>query len=257
MPTITDSHAHLYWKSYDEDRADVLARAREAGVERMVLVGTDLPTSRACFELAAEELGLFPTAGIHPHDAAGADDAALAEIEALCRRPECVGVGETGLDFFKEYSPRAAQVQSYEWHLGLSRTLGKPTVIHCRDAHDENVRILRGFAGVDAVMHCYSFGPRELEPYLELGLYISFSGIVTYPKNDENRAAAALVPDDRILVETDCPFLSPQKKRGKRNEPAYVVQTLERVAEVRGVSPDELAAQTSANATRLFGLPES
>ena len=259
MAALTDSHAHLYWKTYDADRAEVLARARAAGVERMVLVGTDVESSRACFELAAGELGLFPTAGIHPHDADGADRAALAEIEAMCRLPECVAVGETGLDFFKEYSPRAVQLENYHWHLALAQRLDKPVVIHCRDAHEENARILREFAahgaGPAGVMHCYSFGPRELEPYLELGLYISFSGMVTYPRNDENRAAAALVPEDRILVETDCPFLSPQAKRGKRNEPAYMVQTLECVAEVRGVEPDELAAQTSANATRLFRLP--
>jgi TatD DNase family protein len=235
----------------------VLARARAAGVERMIVVGTDLATSRAAFELAEGELGLFPTAGVHPHDAAAADAGALAEIEALCRRPECVGVGETGLDYSKEFSPRAAQLERYQWHLDLARRLDKPVVIHCRDAHADNVRLLRAFEGVRGVMHCYSFGPRELEPYLELDLCISFSGMVTYPKNDENRAAALLVPADKLLVETDCPYLAPQERRGKRNEPAYAALTLRFLAQLRDVSPGELAARTSANATRLFGLPNA
>jgi TatD DNase family protein len=256
---ITDSHAHLYWRSFDADRAEVLARARAAGVARMVVVGTDLASSRAAFELAAGELDLFPTAGVHPHDARDAEDGVLAEIEALCRRPECVGVGETGLDFFKEYSPRAAQIDRYQWHLSLARELDKPVVIHCRDAHDENARILREFAGatpgIRGVMHCYSFGAAELDVYLELGLHVSFSGIVTYPKNEANRAAAARVPDDRLLVETDCPYLAPQGMRGRRNEPAFCALTLAFLAELRGVDAQALADRTTANACALFGLP--
>lgn len=252
---ITDSHTHLYWNSFDADRAEVLTRARDAGVDRMVVVGTDLQTSRDAFLLAAGEQGLFPTAGVHPHDAAGADADVLGEIEVMCRKPECVGVGETGLDYFKEHSPRSDQIEGYQWHLDLARRIDKPVVIHCRDAHEDNARILAEFAGVRGVMHCYTFGPRELEPYLELGLYISFSGVLTYPKNDENREAAAMVPEDRILVETDCPYLAPQVRRGKRNEPAFVVHTLETLAEVRGVNAQELAERTSSNAAALFGLP--
>lgn len=253
---ITDSHAHLYWKSFDLDRADVLARARAAGVTRAVVVGTDVATSRAAFALSEGEPGLFPTAGIHPHDAAaaGADD--RAEIEALCRRPECVGVGETGLDWFKEYSPRAAQIEGFLWHLDLARRLDKPVVIHCRDAHDDTVRCLAQFPGVRGVMHCYTMGPDELDPYLEAGLCISFSGVVTYPRNEANRAAAARVPRERLLVETDCPYLAPQGARGKRNEPAFVRAVLEELVRVRGEPFDDLARVTSANAARLFALPE-
>jgi len=255
---ITDSHAHLYWKSFDGDRDAVLARAREAGVERMVVVGTDLVTSRAAFELCAGELDLFPTAGVHPHDADEADAAVLAEIEALCRRPECVGVGETGLDYFKEYSPKTAQIERYHWHLDLARRLDKPVVIHCRDAHDDNVRILREYVdggGVRGVMHCYTYGADELDAYLELGLNVSFSGVVTYPKNEANREAAARIPLDRMMVETDCPYLAPQKMRGKRNEPAFTALTLAFLAELRGIDAQELADVTSANANALFGLP--
>ncbi len=254
---ITDSHAHLYWKDFDEDRAAVLERARAAGVTRMVVVGTDVASSRAAFELCADEPGLFPTAGIHPHDAAGAGPAERAAIEALCRRPECVGVGETGLDWFKNHSPRAEQLEGFLWQLALARELDKPVVVHCRDAHVDTVRCLTEFPGVRGVMHCYSMGPEELTPYLEAGLFISFSGVVTYPKNDSNRAAAAAVPLERLLVETDCPYLAPQGRRGRRNEPAHVVAVLEELARVRATSVAELARATTDNATRLFGLPAS
>lgn len=251
---ITDTHAHLFWKSFDEDREEVMQRAREAGVERMIVVGTDVPTSRECFELCADAPHLFPTAGIHPHDAEGVSDADRAEIERLCRRPDCVAVGETGLDYFKEFSPRKEQRKNFRWHLELARELAKPVVVHCRDAHEDTCALIAETPGVTGVMHCYTMGPAELAPYLEAGFYISFSGVVTYPKNEENRAAARLVPADRLLVETDCPFLSPQGQRGKRNEPAHVALTLACVATERGVSADELARVTSANAARLFGL---
>ena len=254
---ITDSHAHLYWKSFDEDRDEALARARAAGVTRMVIVGTDVASSREAFALCAGELGLFPTAGIHPHDAAGITAEDRKAIEELCRTPECVAVGETGLDWFKEFSPRAAQLEGFLWQLDLARRLAKPVVIHCRDAHADTVRCLEQFPGVRGVMHCYTMGPDELAPYLEAGLFISFSGVVTYPKNEANRAAAAAVPLDRLLVETDCPYLAPQKKRGQRNEPANVVAVVEELARVRGVPGEELARATSANATRLFALPRA
>lgn len=251
---ITDTHAHVFWDSFDEDRAAVFARARDAGVSRIVLVGTDVATSERAFELSASEPGVFPTAGIHPHDAEGVTDEDRARIRALCERDDCVAVGETGLDFFKEYSPRAVQERSFRWHLELARELAKPVVVHSRDAHERTVALLRSVPGVRGVMHCYTMGPDELPPYLELGFYISFSGVVTYPKNDANRAAARAVPEDRLLVETDCPFLAPQGRRGKRNEPAFVKAVLERVAEERTTDPDELARTTSENAARLFGL---
>jgi len=251
---ITDSHAHVWWSSFDKDRDEVLERAREAGVTRMVLVGTDLDTSRACFELAGRYPGLFPTAGIHPHDAAGASEAALAEVRTLCERDECVAVGETGLDYFKEYSPRDAQRASFRAHLELARELDKPVIVHCRDAHEDTVELLHTVPGVRGVMHCYTMGTEELPPYLALGFYISFSGVVTYPKNEANRAAARAVPDAQLLVETDCPFLAPQGRRGRRNEPALVRDVLACVARERDDDLERLAQVTSANATRLFAL---
>ena len=251
---ITDTHAHIFWTNFDEDRLAVIERAREANVQRMVVVGTDLVTSKQCFELCADHAGLYPTAGIHPHDAEGVTEEILAEIRALCSRDDCVAVGETGLDYFKEYSPRDKQVTNFRFHLGLARELDKPVIIHCRDAHEDTLRLVQEFPGVRGVMHCYTMGVEELPGYLEAGLYISFSGVVTYPKNVENRAAAKAVPEDRLLVETDCPFLAPQGKRGKRNEPALVALTLAHIAEERGVDCDALANVTSANAERLFGL---
>jgi TatD DNase family protein len=252
---ITDTHSHLFWKSFDADRPAVLRRAREAGVRRMLVVGTDLATSVAAHELCAEDPDLFPTAGVHPHDAEGAAPEVLAEIEALCRGEACVAVGETGLDYFKEYSPREAQRRAFRWHLQLARELGKPVIVHSRDAHRDTAELLAEAGGVRGVMHCYTMGTEELTPYLEMGLYISFSGVVTYPRNEANREAARAVPVDRLLVETDCPFLAPQGRRGERNEPALVADVLAGVAAARGAAPEELALATSRNAAALFGLP--
>jgi TatD DNase family protein len=254
IAVITDSHAHVYYDRFDSDRDEVLERARAAGVTRMVLVGTDVESSRRCFELASRYPGLYPTAGIHPHEASHSDAAARAEIESLCRRPDCVAVGETGLDHFRNLSPRDAQLDNFRWHLRLARELGRPAIVHCREAHDDTVELLREHRGVRGVMHCYTYGETELAPYLELGLYVSFSGVVTYPKNELNRAAARAVPLDRLLVETDCPYLAPQSKRGTRNEPALVREVLETLARVRGEPFEELARATHENAARLFRL---
>jgi len=252
---ITDTHAHLFWESFREDFDEVLARARAAGVERMVVVGTDVASSRAVFETCARAPGLFPTAGIHPHDARDSVPTAREEIEALCAREECVGVGETGLDYFRTLSPPELQRENFLWHLELAKSLSKPVVVHCRDAHADTVELLRAVPGVRGVMHCYSMGPDELAPYLELGFWISFSGMVTYPKNEANREAARKVPADRIVFETDCPYLAPQTRRGKRNEPAWIREIVERVAEARSEDPAELAERSSRNAAALFRLP--
>jgi TatD DNase family protein len=251
---ITDTHSHIFWGNFDEDRTQVIERAREAGVSRMLVVGTDLETSKQCFQLCAQHEGLYPTAGIHPHDAEGVSAQTQGEIRELCERTDCVAVGESGLDYFKEYSPREAQQANFRFHLALARELDKPIIIHCRDAHEDTLQLLGEFPGVRGVMHCYTMGTEELPAYLDLGMYISFSGVVTFPKNEANRAAAAQVPEDRLLVETDCPFLAPQGKRGKRNEPALVALVLEHIAGVRGVSTAALAEITSNNATDLFRL---
>jgi TatD DNase family protein len=252
---IIDTHCHVFWKSFDQDRAEVLARARTAGVLRMIVVGTDLETSLAALQLCAEDEDLFPTAGIHPHDSKDAGAQTLDRIRTLCERPECVAVGETGLDYFKGFSPRENQIENFRWHLELARELDKPVIVHCRDAHEDASRLIAEYPGVRGVMHCYTMGPRELEPYLAAGFCISFSGVVTYKANEENRAAARAVPADRLLVETDCPFLAPEGKPRKRNEPAWVALVLEKVAEVRGTTVEDLARVTTRNAEGLFALP--
>jgi len=251
---VVDSHCHIWWDQFDADRDDVIERARAAGVDRMVVVGTTPETSREALDLAAGREGIFATAGLHPHDAALDSDDMRADLRALCERRDCVGVGETGLDWFKEWAPRASQLDAFRWHLELARELDKPVIIHSRDAHEETARLVGEVPGVRGVMHCFVMGPHELPPYLEAGLYISFSGIVTFKASHANREAARLCPEDRLLVETDAPFLAPVPHRGKRNEPAFCADTLRLVAEVRGVSPEHLAEVTSSNAERLFGL---
>lgn len=251
---ITDTHAHVFYDAFDADRDAMLARASAAGVSRVIVVGTDAASSRAAFELAARHPGLFPTAGIHPHDCEARIDADRDTITELAHDPRCVAVGETGLDFFRSLSSHDAQLRSLRFHLELARATTKPVIVHCRDAHPRMAEVLGEAPGVIGVMHCWSMGPAELAPYLDLGYFISFSGVVTYPKNEANRAAARAVPLERLLVETDCPYLAPQARRGKRNEPAFVAETLDVIARERGVASAELARITSENATRLFRL---
>jgi len=260
---IFDTHTHLYWRSFDEDRDEVLKRARDAGVSRFVVVGTDVETSRAALELASREEGMHASVGIHPNDLGveGPSASDLATIAELAREELCVAVGETGLDYYWDRVPAARQIAGLRWHLELSAAVHKPVIIHSRDAHEDTARILAeglsttSSGGPGGVMHCFTMGPEELAAYTALDMYVSFSGVVTYPKNDANREAARLVPADRLLVETDCPFLAPQVRRGKRNEPALVAAVVDVVAEVRETSSSELAATTMDNGLRFFGLP--
>ncbi|MFT5080328.1 MAG: TatD DNase family protein [Bacteroidia bacterium] len=261
---ITDSHTHLYWKSFDEDRAEVLERARAAGIERMIVVGTDLDTSRAALALAHQEHGIFASVGIHPNDLGGPEGPGpspetLASIAELARDPKCVAIGETGLDFYWDSVARERQIEGFRWHLELSSATGKPVIIHSRDAHEETVRVLTedlAPTGPGGVMHCFTMGAEELTAYAKLDLYISFSGVVTFKKNDANREAAKATRDERLLVETDCPFLAPQHKRGKRNEPSFVTGVIECVAQQRGMTTDAVEELTTNNAARLFGLTD-
>lgn len=252
---ITDTHTHLFEPGLLRDLPGLLARARAAGVDRCIVVGTDPDTSRLARELCREHPGLYPTVGIHPGYSESFHAQARSQIEALACEPDVVAIGETGLDFFRGREHEHGQLENFAWALDLARRLDKPAVIHCRSAHEETARAVAACPGVRAVMHCYGMGPQELPPYLEAGFYISFSGMVTYPKNEDNRRAALQVPLDRLLVETDCPYLPPQDKRGQRNEPSFVPAVLRLLAEQRSMAPSELAAITSLNATRLFGLP--
>jgi TatD DNase family protein len=253
---LFDTHAHLHVPEFADDLDAVLARARAGGVRQMVTVGTDVETSHAAVALAERDADLFASVGVHPHHAGEAGEADLAELERLARLPKVVAVGETGLDFFRNLSPRDAQERVFHWQLDLARRVAKPVLIHCRDAHAETLGML-GDADIGrtgGIMHCFSGDAAVAARVLELGLLISIAGPVTYPNARALPEVARLVPADRLVVETDCPFLPPQPYRGKRNEPAYVVITARRVAELRGEPLERLAAQTSENARRLFAL---
>jgi TatD DNase family protein len=246
---VIDTHAHL-----DAEEAHAqLERAHAAGVTRVLAVGTTLEDSRKTLALADEHESVFAVLGIHPHEADSLDERDVDELRELFSHPKAVAVGETGLDFFRDYARHDAQHRLFELQLELARGLARPVVIHTRAADAATLAALDGHDGT-VVLHCFS-SPALLEPALERGWYVSFAGNVTYPKAGDLRAAATRVPRERLLVETDAPYLAPQPVRGRRNEPANVVHTLATLAEARGVDPDELAAQIDANAAACFGLP--
>jgi TatD DNase family protein len=255
-PDLFDTHAHLHVPEFADDLPAVLERARAAGVRRLVTIGTDVATTTAAIALAARVDRVWATAGIHPHDAGEADEAAFAEIERLAADPRVVAIGEIGLDFFRNLAPRDAQERTFRRLLDLARRLGKPAVMHCRDAHVETLTILEEerVREVGGIMHCFSGDVAIARRCLDAGLAISLAGPVTYPNARTLPEVARFVPADRLVVETDCPFLPPQGHRGRRNEPAYLALTASRVAELRGEPLDTLGPRMSDNARRLFGV---
>jgi TatD DNase family protein len=244
---VIDTHAHL-----GDDAAEVVARARDAGVTRIVDVATTLAGARATLERTERHDGVYASLGIHPHEAATADAKLVDELRDLFAHPKVVAVGETGLDYFRDYAPHPEQQLLFDRQLALARELGKPVVIHTRAADDDTRARLLDHDG-PVILHCFSSQPL-LEPALERRWYVSFAGNVTYKNAYDLRTAARRVPADRLLAETDSPYLSPQAVRGRRNEPAHVVHTLAVLAEARGVDPAELERQIEANATEVFGL---
>jgi len=257
--TVIDSHCHLDVDAFADDREAVIARALRAGVGAMITIGASGPMqcNHEAVALAAQHAEIFATVGVHPHDASRATADTLAEIEELARRPKVVAVGETGLDFYYDNSPRSAQEASFRRHIDVARRAGLPLSIHLRDAYELAVQILRdeGAAGLGGVIHCFSGGAREARWFLDLGFYLSFSGIVTFKAADDVRAAARLAPADRVLIETDAPFLAPVPHRGRRNEPALVLHTARALADLRGESLDDFARRTRANTIAAFRLP--
>ncbi len=247
---MIDTHAHL--DGCDEAPEELLARARNAGVERVIAVGSGIESCRATLEIAEAESGVFAALGIHPHQAGGPEAGRLGELAGLLGDERAVAVGETGLDFYRDWAPEEAQRNLFAAQLELAARLGKPVVVHNRDADSETVALLAGFAGT-VVLHCFS-SPGLLQTALDRGYYVSFAGNVTFAKADELREAAARVPADRILAETDSPYLAPVPRRGRPNEPANVVHTVAALAEVRGEDAVELAARIDANATTAFAL---
>ncbi|HUS80433.1 MAG TPA: TatD family hydrolase [Armatimonadota bacterium] len=255
---LIDSHAHLTDKRLMRDLGAVLRRAAEAEVEAIVSVGADLPSSRAVVELADGLPGIAGTVGVHPHDARTVTAEVLEELARLAAHPRIVAIGETGLDFYRDLSPRDRQVMAFIEQIHLARELDLPLVIHSRDAYDEVLGILERECGgqVRGVVHCWSSGLEHARRALDLGLHIGFTGTVTYPNARDVRETAASIPLDRVLVETDCPYLVPQRyrKKVKTNEPAYVVYVAEEIAALRGIGFDEVARITTQSANELFGL---
>jgi TatD DNase family protein len=247
--------------AFAHDRDDVLERARLAGVVAMVCVGYNLATSRAAVELAQRYPMIWATVGIHPNAVADAGDGDFAAVADLATAPRVVGVGETGLDYHRDRTPPARQLAALEWHLALAERLRLPVVVHNRDADADIAPALEAVAGrgVSGVLHCFSSADRAYrERLLAAGYSVSFAGPLTYKKNAALRAQAGEVPLERLVVETDCPYLAPQGRRGQRNEPAFVRETVACLAQLRGVEPAALAAQLWAASIRLFpGLVET
>jgi TatD DNase family protein len=248
---VIDTHAHL---DALDDADDAVRRAREAGVTRILTVGTTVDGCRTALDLAERHDGVFAILGLHPHEAGSAGDRAVTSVTELLQHPRAVAVGETGLDYFRDYAPRPLQRRLFEQLLGVAAGAGKPVVVHTRAADDDTLDVLADFDG-SVVLHCFS-SSGLLPAALERGYYVSFAGNVSYPKAAELRIAAARIPADRLLAETDSPYLSPQAVRGRPNEPANVVHTLAALAEARGEDTVQLEARIDANASALFGLPE-
>lgn len=247
---MIDTHAHL--DACAEPADELVARAREAGVERIVSVGSGLDSCRETLVIARRHDGVFAALGIHPHQAAEPDANRLDELRELLADERAVAVGETGLDFYRDYAPRDRQRELFERQLELAEELRKPVVVHTRAASEETAAALEPFSGT-VVLHCFS-APELLPVALERGYYLSFAGNVTYPKAEELREVACAVPGERLLAETDSPYLSPQPRRGRANEPANLVHTVATLAESRGEDATELAARLDANASAAFGL---
>lgn len=261
LPPLVDSHCHLTWPSFDDDRAEVIQRMQDEGVEQAVVISTTVEDARNALALAQQHPGLYPTAGIHPNDLPADLDASLDELEALIRQGGFVAVGETGLDYYRDDTEAPEQQRSFRRQCRIAAENDLPVVIHIRDregswtAYDDVADIIEEFAGLRGVIHCYTGDPAHARRYLESDFVVSFSGIITFPKGENVRESALVVPIERMLVETDAPFLAPVPRRGKRNEPAYVVHTARKVAELKGLSEADVRRITTRNTRRLFRLP--
>ena len=250
---MIDAHAHLTDRRFADDLDAVMDRARRAGVTRVLCAAEDIASSEAAVALASRHHDVRVAVGVHPHRAGSWDDTAPERLEALARNAPVVAIGEMGLDFSGRSAPREEQERAFRGQLALASRLGLPVVVHVRDAGERVREMLRESARVRGMVHCYSEGPAELVSWLELGLFLSFAGTVTYPGSSRLREAAAGVPDDRLLAETDAPYLAPQNARGQRNEPRYVAATYAAVARERQADLGLLIAQVDANARALFG----
>ena len=254
--TLFDTHCHIYYDDFDTDRDDMLTRAKTAGVDKMLCVGVNLAISKTCLEYAEKYPQVYASAGVHPTEAHKATEEDFIEIEKLLKHPKVVALGEVGLDFYHKDAPRDIQEKVFIRFLEMQKRVDKPLILHCRDAFPELIKLLRDFGGAPyrGIFHCFSGDAAIMKECLELGFHISFAGPLTYKKNDDLRKACHLCPADRVLIETDCPYLPPQTMRGKRNEPAMMLETAKVAAEARGEKFEFFARQSTENALKLFRL---
>ncbi len=256
---LIDTHCHLDMQPYGDDLAEVIDRAARHGVDRIVTVGIDLASSRSAIRLAEESPGVFATIGVHPHNVAGITEDDYRQLQALADNPVVVAYGEIGLDFHYNYAPADVQIEHFARQVNLAKQLELPLVVHDRDAHREVLDILTKAHPFPAggVMHCFSGDSAFARAVVDLGFHVSIPGVVTFKKAEVLQTAVREVPLDRIILETDGPFLAPEPRRGRRNEPALMLFTAQKVAELKGLGLDEVAAATTANAEKLFRLPRA
>lgn len=249
---LVDSHCHLDHEQFQGDVEGLIERALAVGVTQFLTIGTadGPPVLDVAIRLAERFPNVWATVGVHPHDAAKANVQTFDALRALARHPKVVGIGEIGLDYHYDFSPREQQRDVFQEQLMIAQEVQKPVIIHTREAWDDTVALLRG----PGILHCFTGTAEQALQGVDLGFHIAFGGVLTFPKSDSVREAARVVPQHRLLVETDCPYLAPVPFRGKRNEPAYLSHTLKRLAEVRGADVEELAAVTTANFQQLFAL---
>ena len=253
---LVDSHAHIDGERFDADRDEVVARALAAGVSLILNVGADMDSSARSVALAEKYPGIYAAVGMHPHDAKDMRETDYTQLEQWTKHPRVVAIGEIGLDYHYDLSPRPVQKEVFLRQLDLARKTGKPFIIHEREAHADTLEIIRSAArGLKGVFHCFSGSVETAREYLKMGFYISVAGPVTFSKSGKTKEVAKYVPLDRLLVETDSPYLTPQPHRGHRNEPAYVRLVAEEIASLRNLPLEEVAAATTANVRRLFDIP--
>ena len=256
---IIDSHCHIDTARFDEDRSDVLSRAAEAGISRMIVIGAGagLEDCDRALALVGRHDQLWASVGVHPHHASACDEATLAGVDERLSHPKVVAIGETGLDYYYETSSREAQRDAFRRFIRLGRAHALPLVLHIRDAHEDAKAILaeEGAGKLEGVVHCFTGTSQDAEDYLALGLHLGITGIVTFKRAGDLPDVVAAAPLERLLVETDSPYLAPHPHRGKRNEPAYVARVVETIATIRNATVEAIASTTTTNANRLFSLP--
>lgn len=255
MTSFVDTHCHLHFPDFQSDFTEVIKRAREAGVRFFVNVGTDLGSSREAVAVAEKYDFVYATVGIHPHDAKEATPEDMCQLAGLAKHPKVVAIGEVGLDFYRNLSPEEVQKKIIVQFFEMAKQANLPLVLHIREAYEAMIELLKTHfkPPVRAVSHCFAGTKKVMEQLLELGLFISFAGPITYKKNDSLREAVRTCPRDRLLIETDAPFLAPQTHRGKRNEPAFMMETARWISDLKGISIEELGQIVSKNSEVLFG----